>query len=297
MDDSFLEDLELVSKDVKNVNSYALDGHITTRTVTSIPVQNLVPHSGKVLQHRTEQYKLTEKQSGTKELNVNDMKKLLEQDTRNQQTKVKVFEKTEIPSESKLKPIENKVKTSDKELTITNNTKAKIRETKTKISESKVVAKDRIRRSGSSKVDNQSPSVKENSRPTDCVKESTSQMEICKDRGKSNGSVKKLDSKENDPVALLNAIKDIVSICTKQECSNILRVMQELHINSQANLIKHLLNQTDEIINEIHPSKDSNRIKNLIEQNDRLKEEIVILQKRNEDLQRKLEFLKQEYTH
>ncbi|XP_076169050.1 uncharacterized protein LOC143147577 isoform X1 [Ptiloglossa arizonensis] len=298
-DDSFLEDLELVPTDVKNVSPYAMDRHVTSRSATSTPLQHLLPHKGENFHHKTEQSALTEKQSGTKELNVGDLKKLSEQDAKKQHIRIKVSERREMRSENKLKPIENKVKTDDKELAVSDNIKAKIRETRVKISESKIVAKDRTNRSGSCKENNQSSnvSVKENNRPPNCSKESASQVEICKDKGKSNSCAKKLDSKETDAVALLNAIKDIVSLYTKQESSNILRVMQELHFNSQANFIKQILDQTDELVNEMHPSKDSNRVRCLVEQNERLKEENIILQKRNEDLHKRLEefeFLKQE---
>ncbi|XP_076169051.1 uncharacterized protein LOC143147577 isoform X2 [Ptiloglossa arizonensis] len=268
-DDSFLEDLELVPTDVKNVSPYAMDRHVTSRSATSTPLQHLLPHKGENFHHKTEQSALTEKQSGTKELNVGDLKKLSEQDAKKQHIRIKVSERREMRSENKLKPIENKVKTDDKELAVSDNIKAKIRETRVKISESKIVAKDRTNRSGSCKENNQSSnvSVKENNRPPNCSKESASQVEICKDKGKSNSCAKKLDSKETDAVALLNAIKDII------------------------------LDQTDELVNEMHPSKDSNRVRCLVEQNERLKEENIILQKRNEDLHKRLEefeFLKQE---
>jgi len=73
--------------------------------------------------------------------------------------------------------------------------------------------------------------------------------------------------------------------------------MQELHINSQATLIKNLLYQTDDLVKEMHPSKDSARMKALIEENEQLQQELMALRMRNENLQNKLEeleFLKQE---
>ncbi|KAK1122196.1 hypothetical protein K0M31_009422 [Melipona bicolor] len=291
MNDSFLEDLELVPTDVKTVNTYPVDRHVTSRIGTSSPLQHM-PQGKRENVH-------IEKQPGVKEPNAKDFKKLSEQDTRKQQMKVRITERKEKPVDSKLKPIENKVKSNGKEQEVTkDDTKAKIKESRMKISESKIVAKDRMRRSGSYKENAQAPDVsaKENSRPPDYPKEGTSQVEVAKEKSKAC-DLRKVESKETDPVALLNAIKDIVSIYTKQESTKILRAMQELHFNSQANLIKHLLCQTDDIINEMHPSKDSNRVKGLIEQNERLQEDIVLLQRKNEELQKKLqdyEFLKQE---
>lgn len=290
MNDSFLEDLELLSNDVKTVNAYPVDRHVTTRNATSSPLQHTLQGKGENL-HIT-------KQCTTREPNMKDLKKLPDQDTRKQQMKVRISEKKEKSVESKLKPIENKVKSDGKEQVVKDDTKVKIKESKAKISESKVIMKDKTRRSGNYKENTQAAdvSVKENNRPFDSSKDGTSQVEVAKDKTKAY-DLRKVESKETDPVALLNAIKDIVSISTKQESTKILRAMQELHFNSQANLIKHLLCQTDDIINEMHPSKDSNRVKSLIEQNERLQEDIVILQRRNEELQKKLkefEFLKQE---
>ncbi|XP_012142747.1 uncharacterized protein LOC105662715 [Megachile rotundata] len=296
MNDSFLEDLELVSADVKTVNAYPVDRHVTTRTATSSPLHS-AQNKGENVHHRNEPLALEKQQSG-KELNVKDCRKLSELDTRKHQTKIKVSERKERPVEGKLKPIENRVKSDAKEHEVKDDVKTKLRETRVKISENKIVGKDRTRRSGSCKENNQMPdaSVKENNRP-DYSKESTSQTEVTKEKGKSYDAPKRPDFKESDPVAFLNAIKDIVSLCTKQESTKILRAMQELHFNSQANLIKHLLSQTEDIVSEIHPSKDSTRVRSLIEQNERLQEDIAILQKRNEELQKKLEefeFIKQE---
>uniref|UniRef100_V9IHQ3 Uncharacterized protein n=1 Tax=Apis cerana TaxID=7461 RepID=V9IHQ3_APICE len=50
MNDSFLEDLELVSTDVKTVNAYSVDRHVTTRNATSSPLQQLRPNRGENVQ-------------------------------------------------------------------------------------------------------------------------------------------------------------------------------------------------------------------------------------------------------
>lgn len=294
MNDSFLEDLELVPTDVKTVNAYSLDRHVTTRHTTSSPLQHIPQNKGENVQNIH-----VEKQFTVKELNAKELKKIPEQDTKKQQMRVRISERKERPVETKLKPIENKVKSDGKEQEIKDDSKTKTKDVRVKFSESKPAGKDRLRRSGNYKENAQTSdvSVKENNRPSDSSKEGTSQMETCKEKTKVYDTLKKVESKETDSVALLNAIKDIVSICTKQESTKILRAMQELHFNSQANFLKHLLCQTDIIINEMHPSNESNAVKSLMEHNARLQEDIVILSKKNQELQKKLEefeFLKQE---
>ncbi|XP_076230052.1 uncharacterized protein LOC143175298 [Nomia melanderi] len=298
MNDSFLEDLDLVPTDTKTVNTHTIDRHITTRAVTSTPLHQLQSTKGDNLNHKIEHPTYVEKQSILKEYTAKETKKLGEHDTRKQQMKVKISEKRErTVSDSKLKPIENKVKPDDHE--IKDDIRSRARETRVRISDTKVTFKDRTRRSGSYKENNQAldACVKENSRPPDSSKEATSHVEVPKEKTKSHEPVKNPDTKESDSAALLNDIRDIVSMQTKQESSKLLRAMQELHFNAQANLVKQLMIQTDELINEMHPTKDSSKMRCLIEQNERLKEDIVILQKQNEELQKKveeLEFLKQE---
>ncbi|OAD61116.1 hypothetical protein WN48_01184 [Eufriesea mexicana] len=302
MNDSFLEDLKLVSTDVKTSNTYSVDRHVTTRHATSSPLQHLPQNKGDNVQniHVEKQFKV--KELSTKELKKirQDLKKMqFEQDTKKQQLRARISEKKERSVETKLKPIENKVKSDGKEQEIKDDTKTKTKDVRVKFSESKTVGKDRIHHSGNYKENAQTSdvSVKENNRPLDYLKEGTSQMDTCKEKTKVYDTHIKMESKETDPVALLNAIKDIVSTCTKDESTKILRAMQGLHFNSQANFLKHLLCQTDIIINEMHPSNESNTVKNLVEQNARLQEDIAILSKKNLELQKKLEefeFLKQE---
>lgn len=294
MNDSFLEDLDLLPVDTKNT-TYQIDRNVTTRTATSSPLQQLQSTKGDNLNKKIEQ---TEKQSVLKDYSsIKESRKLLEQDARKQQIKVKMCEKKErVFSDSKLKPIENKVKPNEKE--IKDDVRVRVRETKVRIAEGKVTGKERTRRSGSCKEINQSwdMSAKEN-RPSDGSKEGTSQVDVPKERARSHEPLKTSDTKELDSSALLEAIKDIVSSHTKEESSRILGVMQKLHFRSQANLIKHMLDQTEEITNEIRPSKDSSTIRSLMDQNERLKDDIVYLQKQNVELQKKvqeLELLKQE---
>ncbi|XP_032691636.1 uncharacterized protein LOC116854135 [Odontomachus brunneus] len=141
-------------------------------------------------------------------------------------------------------------------------------------------------------------SSKDNSRPSDFSKESDPQ-DIAKEKEELPVNQRKsgYNIQNQDPVVLLTAIKELISTYTKQESTKILRIMQELHINSQATLIKNLLNQTDDLIKEMHPSKDSTRLRMLIEENERLQQELIALKAQNDYLQSKLEeckFLKQE---
>ncbi|XP_033334797.2 uncharacterized protein LOC117225379 [Megalopta genalis] len=291
MNDSFLEDLGLLPPTNTKSNTIPVDRHITTRTATSTPLHQLHSPKGDTLNQKIEQPTFSEKQSVLKEYSIRETKKILEQDAKKQQTKVRISEKRDkIASDTKLKPIENKVKSDEKE--IKDDIRTKIRETKVRIAESKTASKDRMRRSGSCKESNQAWDMcaKEN-RPSDGSKGSSSQVEIAKEKAKSHESSNKSDVKGINPDALLDAIKDIVSTHTKQESSKILRFMQELHFHSQANLIKNILVQTDEITNEIRPSKESSTVRSLMEQNERLKEDIVFLQKQNAELQKKLEEL------
>ncbi|XP_078033571.1 uncharacterized protein LOC144468176 [Augochlora pura] len=291
MNDSFLEDLGLLPPTNAKSNSVPIDRHVTTRNATSTPLHQLHSPKGEALNQKIEQPTFSEKQSVLKEYTVRETKKIIEHDARKQQTKVRISERRDkTASDSKLKPIENKVKSDEKE--IKEDMRAKIRETKVRLTESKPVSKDRMRRSGSCKESNPAWDMcaKEN-RPSDGSKGATSQVEIVKEKPKSQESLNKPDAKGIDPDALLDAIKDIVSTHTKQESSKILRVMQELHFHSQASLIKNILVQTDEITNEIRPSKESSTVRSLMEQNERLKEDIVFLQKQNAELQKKMEEL------
>lgn len=287
MNDSFLEDLELVPSDVKNVNAYPVDRHITTRTATSSPLQHTSKSKGENVLQKVEQAVHIVKQSAVKQV-ITKERKMSEHDMRKHQAKVKAPERKS--TEAKLKPIENKVKVDGKEQEIKDDVKAKVRESRMKSTENKVILKERTRRSGSHKENTQASDVKENSRPSDPSKEGTSQAEVVREKTKTYDTHKTVEFKETDST-MLNSIKEIVSICTKQESTKILRAMQELHFNSQGNLIKHLLSQTDDIISEMHPSKDSIRVRSLIELNERLQEDNIVLQKRNEELQKKLEEL------
>lgn len=305
MNDSFLEDLDLLSNEKRSFVENQLDRHVTVRHITSSPLERLSEQDDfekLVQQQKTESFstkvsKLPQiRESNKKESPIKDVKTLTEHDTRKQMVKAKSSERKDKGAENKLKSMENKVRSDSRE-------KDNKQEGRVKMSESKITIKDHNRRSGSYKDNTRSldSSSKENSRPSDSSKGSTPHVDMTKERaGRAiEGSTKKSETKEFDPVALLNAIKDLVSTYTKQESTKLLKAMQEFHINSQKTFIKNTLLQTDEIIKEIHPSRDSIRMRALIEKNEKLQEDLIILQKRYSDLQKKLdelEFLKEENT-
>ncbi|XP_035736520.1 uncharacterized protein LOC118447985 [Vespa mandarinia] len=306
MNDSFLEDLDLLPNEKRSFVENQVDRHVTIRHTTSSPLQRLseqddfeklVQQQQKTESASTKVSKLPQiRESNKKESPIKDVKGLTEHDTRKQMVKAKSSERKDKGAENKLKSMENKVKSDFRD-------KDNKQEAKVKLSESKIIIKDHNRRSGSYKDNTRSldSSSKENSRPADSSKGSTPHIDMTKERGGRviEGSIKKSETKEYDPVALLNAIKDLISTYTKQESTKLLKAMQEFHINSQKTFIKSTLLQTDEIIKEIHPTRDSIRMRALIEENERLQEDLIILQKRYSDLQRKLdelESLKEENT-
>lgn len=306
MNDSFLEDLDLLPSEKRSSGESLIDRHVTIRHTTSSPLQRLseqddfeklIVQQQKIEGVSTKVSKLPQiRESNKKELPSRDVKNVTEHDTRKQMVKAKPSERKEKVPENKLKSMENKVKSDCKE-------KDNKQEAKVKISDNKIIIKDCNRRSGSYKDNTRSldSSSKENSRPSDSSKGITPHVEITKERGgrASEGSAKKSETKEYDPVILLNAIKDLISTYTKQESTKLLRAMQEIHINSQKTFIRNMLLQTDEIIKEIHPTRDSTRMKALIEENEQLQEDLIILQKRYNDLLKKLsdlELLKEENT-
>ncbi|XP_015177778.1 PREDICTED: uncharacterized protein LOC107067087 [Polistes dominula] len=310
MNDSFLEDLDLLPNEKRNARESPIDRHVTVRHTTSSPLQRsseqddfekLIVQQQKTESVSSKVSKLPQiRESNKKELPNKDVvsKNVTENDTRKQMLKTtKSSERKDKVTENKLKSMENKVKSDSKEK---DNNK---QEAKVKVSDNKIIIKDYNRRSGSCKDNTRSldSSSKENSRPSDSSKGISTHMDVTKDKGRrtSEGSLKKSDTKEYDPVILLNAIKDLISTYTKQESTKLLRAMQEIHINSQKTFIRNMLLQTDEIIKEIHPTRDSTRMKALIEENEQLQEDLIILQKRYNDLLKKLsdlELLKEENT-
>lgn len=291
MNDSFLEDLDILTSDKKSPTRNQAERNITFRHTTSSPLQRSSQDDfEKIVQQKVENpTKISRlpqiKEPSRRESPMKDVRMLAEHDSRKQKIKAVSSDKKEKITENKLKSMENKVKLDSRE-------KDNKMETKVKLSENKIIIKDHHRRSGSYKENARSldTSSKENSRPPDSSKGSALQVDIPKERGRMvESSTKKSETKEYDPVTLLNAIKDIISSYTKQESTKLLRAMQEFHLNAQATFIKNTLLQTDEIVKEIHPSRDSTRLRELIEENEKLREDLIILQKRYSELQKKLE--------
>ncbi|EFN81844.1 uncharacterized protein LOC105185663 [Harpegnathos saltator] len=336
MNDSFLEDLGLIPEESKKTYQQA-DCYITTRHATSSPLLKFSEQDERENIMRSQKTRPTTavpnipdiKITSSRDFPIKDCKKQPDQNMKKHSVRMKVPEKNE-KAESRTKNLDVKIKMDNKQhYSISGDTRTKLQEAKeaklqetnhAKLSENKIVNKERNRRSGSHKETTQSlgtstkenkhssdssnnhssdVSSKNNSRPSDSSKESGPQDSAKEKEKVLPANLKKFsyNIQDQDPVVLLSAIKELISTYTKQESTKILRTMQELHINSQATLIKNLLNQTDDLIKEMHPSKDSTRVKMLIEENERLQQELIALKTQNEDLQSKLaeiEFLKQE---
>ncbi|RLU20577.1 hypothetical protein DMN91_007188 [Ooceraea biroi] len=321
MNDSFLEELELIPKDSKKTTHQQADRHVTTRHATSSPLLNFSEQDRRDDTLRAHKERSIETISNipdirivsTKDPSLKDPKKPFDRNVKKHSVSIKTLEKNEKSVESKGKLVDVRVKVdNNKQQNISGDHKIKLQETRhLKVPENKIVNRDRNWRSGSHKENSHllntsikenrcSPdssnnhssdvSSKENSRPSDSSREtgfvnSKKEKERLPDKVKRSG----FTVQEQDPVGLLTAIKELISTYTKQESTKILRAMQELHINSQATLIKNLLNQTNDLIKEVNPGKDSARISFLIEENEQLKQELITLQVRTEDLQNKLE--------
>lgn len=328
MNDSFLEDLGLIPEESKKTYHKA-DCYITTRHATSSPLLKFSEQDERENIIRPQKVRPTMtvpnmpdiKIAGNKDLSSKDSKKQLDQNAKKHSAKAKVSERNE-KAESKAKTVDAKVKMdNNQQQSVTGEVRAKLQEIKhLKASENKTVNKERNRRSGSSKEtthslraltkenkrspdssNNHSSDVsnKDSSRPSDSSKESGPQ-EPAKEKEKS-ANLGKLgyNMQDQDPVVLLTAIKELISTYTKQESTKILRTMQELHINSQATLLKNLLNQTEDLIKEMHSRKNCTREKMLVEENEHLRLKLFAFKEQNEELQHKLnkfEFLEQEYA-
>ncbi|XP_051158299.1 uncharacterized protein LOC127279782 [Leptopilina boulardi] len=209
-----------------------------------------------------------QKKKSTKQ---HDFKKQIEHEKKIPLIESKVLDK-------KLKSLETRGKSTELARVKCEELKTKHQILRNKVSDPRQISKDYNRRSGSSTPSSRTsdPSSKENNILSDNVTPN-----------RNSASLKKLET--NDSSTLLNCVKELISSNAKQESTKILRAMQELHINSQANLIKHLLIQTEDLTKEIHPSRDTSRLKKLVEENERMREDIIILKLRNEELQRKVD--------
>ncbi|XP_011494681.1 PREDICTED: uncharacterized protein LOC105359721 [Ceratosolen solmsi marchali] len=286
MNDSFLEDLDLVPKDPNLQSNTQLNNrYITTRKVLSSPSnvdQNAEPKHDKIISSsgvpKIKSKRLSRSQESCK-LSGSELKPL---------SSTPKSDKNQ-GDENLMKPLEYQIRIDDMKMKQQN---VKII---SKSHESKSVTDHR--RSGSSGSSSRylDTSSKENTRPftdSSSSKESGSQTEMKKDcnRGVSDILTKKSDILDKaDPVIFLSAIKDLVSRYTEQETVKVLRAMQNLHINSQANLIKHLMHQTNELVKELNLYKNFDNVKVLIEENEKMREDIFLLRTRNEILQKKVD--------
>lgn len=317
MNDSFLEDLELIEpKDViPKKTSQQLDRHVTTRYATSSPLLHFSDQDGRDNMGQQEHFI---KVTNTKGSSSRNSKRQSDQNVKKHSVSMKASEKTEKVTDSKGKHVEMKIKMiNSNQQSVSGENKLKPHETKTYpkthenndrkrssgshreiIYSTNTLSKENKRPSDSSNNNSSDTSSKENSQPSDMPKEVGSHN-LTKEKEKLTDKSRKSSFKiqEQDPVNLLTAIEELMSTYTKQESTKILRAMQELYINSQATLIKNLLNQTDDLVKEMHPSRESARMKALIEENEQLQQELMALRMRNENLQNKLEeleFLKEE---
>ncbi|XP_020279272.1 uncharacterized protein LOC109852470 isoform X2 [Pseudomyrmex gracilis] len=155
----------------------------------------------------------------------------------------------------------------------------------------------REKRRSSDSSNSHSPDVssKENSRPNSSKEIGSCDLNKTKEKmlDESRRSGFKISDQD------LAVVKELVSTCTRNESTKILHAMHEIYVNSQANLIKLLLNQSDDLIKEMHlctgEKSDNKRIKMLIEENERLqieifglRREIGLLRQENVDLQKQV---------
>jgi hypothetical protein len=285
MNDSFLEELDLVPKDPNLQNNVQLNSrYITTRRVLTSPVniENSEPKHDKIISSSNVPKIKINRRSGSQE-----PRKLSGTELKPLSSTPKSDKKSQ--EENLIKPVENQIRIDEVKV------KPHDVKTVTKLHDSKLGKNHR--RSGSSGGSSRylDGSSKENTRPlTDSIssRESYSQAELKKDsnRGVSDNLPKKSDILDKaDPVVFLSAIKDLVSRYTEQETVKVLRAMQNLHMNSQTNLIKHLMQQTNELVKELNLYKNFDNVKSLIEENERMREDIFILRARNEVLQKRVD--------
>ncbi|XP_015127322.1 uncharacterized protein LOC107048598 [Diachasma alloeum] len=131
-------------------------------------------------------------------------------------------------------------------------------------------------------------SSKENSRPSDSSGDSV-QTEILKERRRGPDTIaKKSEPVDNASLTMLNAIKEIVSTYTKVESGKVMRMMQDLYINSQSNMIKQLMLVTDDL-RELNLSEGSPRFQALVKENSQLLESVAYLRRRVDELQKTAE--------
>lgn len=291
MNDSFLADLDLIPKEPNaKSNSHIDNRYITTRKAlsppTNIPSKNAHgnpdPKQEKIISSSSSN---VPKIKSTRRSGSQETRKLSVPEPKPLSSTPKSDRKSQ-GDENPMKSVENQIKRDD--------LKAKPHDVKTttKMHDAGKPPKDnrRSRNSGSSSryID---ASSKENTRPSTDSGSSGSQSELKKEvpRRISDNSKKTDIFEKTDPVMLLNAIKELISTYTEQETVKVLRAMQNLHMNSQSNLIKQMMQQTSELTKELNSNKDFGNVKSLIEENERMREDIFILRARNEVLQKRVD--------
>ncbi|KAL7286396.1 hypothetical protein TKK_0019347 [Trichogramma kaykai] len=290
MNDSFLEDLDLLPKEAKAKSSAQLKNKsfITKRKILSPPPSNIQIRD-ELSDASSKQEKIVSsscinihKSKMTRRSGSQEPKNLSIPDGKPHSSTPKSDKKVPQTNEN-VKPLENQLEV--------NEFKAKVQEALPLFKNQEKFSADKSnRRSGSSSRLLEVTS-KENSRPStdSSSRDSGSMTDTKKHRKTSEGESKKADILPNtDPVMLLSAIKDLVSRYTEQETLKILGSMSNMYISSQANLIKNLMVQTDELVEKLNSNKNNQNVKSLIEENEKMREEIFVLRTRNEVLQKRV---------
>lgn len=134
-------------------------------------------------------------------------------------------------------------------------------------------------------------SSKENDRSSDLSAEGINNSDNSKERNRSTNDMikKKINSNSGvESLAMLNAIKEVVSSYTKIESGKIMTMMQNLYINSQSNLMKQMLILSDDI-KEQNLDTNSSRFQMLVQENAKLLENVAFFRNRVEELQKSQE--------
>ncbi|XP_066587553.1 uncharacterized protein [Prorops nasuta] len=298
MNDSFLEDLGLVSENFTSVSTVNLmSGNIAKKCITSTPLMKLPikdstdPENIKksivssVLnrhESNSEDIKNLRKRASDNKKQITTKlpgKLLTDIELKEQEVKLKLSKKLSKTTEKRLKPLESKFNAKEPH----------------KSNENRINIEDRYRRSAGSRQSRLSDSSsKENKQPCQVISEPCLQQQHSKEKNylDDDGLLRKSDCLETDNIAPMLAtlkenIKEIVETSVMQESSKILRSMQDLHIMSQSSLIKQLIMQ-EELLQESLGNLSLDRIKILVEENTQLHHNVDILQRENQELKERL---------
>ncbi|XP_011312858.1 uncharacterized protein [Fopius arisanus] len=281
MNDSFLEDLGLVEQKAGSAVRDA-ERYITTRHSESPKVDFSIDFEREVM--RKQGKKLGSPGVGKKAVASADHPEPQQSPgKRHSEPKPKPLTKDMKTSSSRTKHTEKKVKIVEK---------IKPMENLDKLEDLKTIQgfKSRGKRvSGSRESSRLSDgSSKENSRPSDSSGDSV-QAEILRERHRgADSNVKRPEPGDNASLTMLNAIKEIVSTYTKLEGQKVMRMMQDLYVNSQSNMIKQLMLVTDDL-KDLNLSEGSPRFQALVKENHQLLESVAFLRSRVDELQKEAE--------